>query len=71
MSIAERFLKVSEVATLLNVGQSTVWLWVREGRIKAVRLPMAPGKKRAAIRIPSSEVFKILATVEPKANQGF
>jgi hypothetical protein len=51
MSITERLLKVFEVATLLKVAKSTVWLWVKQGRIKSVRLPAAPGaKKGAAIR---------------------
>jgi len=61
MSIAERLLKVSEVATLLNVGKSTVWQWVKDERIRSVRLPAKPGAKRgAAIRIPSTEVFRIM-----------
>jgi excisionase family DNA binding protein len=60
MSIAERLLKMKEVAGMLNVAYPTLWLWVKEGRIKAVRLPSKPGAKKVGIRIPASEVARIL-----------
>ncbi len=72
MSINERLLRISQVAVLLNVGKSTVWKWTKEGRIMSVRLPAAQGSKRAgAIRIPSTEVFRLLEGKDPKAMQGF
>lgn len=72
MSITQRYLTVTEVATLCSVSRSTAWLWVKEKRLESVRLPVKPGSKRGgAIRIPSSEVFRILEQKQPKALQGF
>jgi len=68
----DRLLKIPEVAALLNAAPSSVWKWTKDGTIRSVRLPSRPGaKKGGAIRIPSSEVFKILNSKEPKALQGF
>jgi excisionase family DNA binding protein len=72
MSITDSLLKVSEVAELLNLGESTVWKMTQDGRIKYVRFPAKPGgKKGGAIRILSAEVFRILAIIEPKSMQRF
>jgi len=47
-------LRSGEVAELLGVDRHTVVKWVKEGMIRAVRLP------NGRYRIPESEVRKIL-----------
>ncbi|MGW4505725.1 helix-turn-helix domain-containing protein [Streptomyces sp. NPDC004436] len=53
-------LRVKEVATRLNVHPATVYRWINEGRLKAVRYgqPMVagPGAKGSggAIRVPEA-----------------
>ena len=54
MENMERMFKPSEVAKMLNIDRHTVTRWIREGRIKAVKLPSG------RYRIPESEVRKIL-----------
>ena len=50
----EKLLKISEVAKILNVSRHTILNWIREGKIRAIRLPSG------RYRIPESEVRKIL-----------
>lgn len=50
----ERLLRTGEVAEMLGVDRHTVIRWIKEGKIRAVRLPS--GRHR----IPESEVRKIL-----------
>ena len=50
----ERLLKVKEAALILNVDRRTIWKWIKEGRIKAIRLPSG------SYRIPESEVIRII-----------
>ena len=50
----ERMLRSGEVAEILGVDRHTVVKWIKEGRIKAIRLPSG------RYRIPEGEVRKIL-----------
>ncbi|RLG78434.1 MAG: hypothetical protein DRO10_02900 [Thermoprotei archaeon] len=54
MEKKERMLRSGEVAEILGVDRHTVVKWVKEGKIKAIRLPSG------RYRIPESEVKKIL-----------
>jgi len=45
----ELLFKPSEVAKMLNVDRHTVTRWIREGKIKAIKLPSS------RYRIPGSE----------------
>lgn len=49
-----RLLRVKEAALLLNVSRKTVWKWIRDGRLKGVRLPSG------RYRVPEGEVVRIL-----------
>jgi excisionase family DNA binding protein len=51
-----KYLKPSEVADMLDVSIDTVYRWVREGKIKSVRIVAG---KRVWIRIPEDEVKRI------------
>jgi excisionase family DNA binding protein len=50
----ERHYKTSEVAKILGVDRRTIWRWIKEGKIKGIKLP---GKLYV---IPESEVKRIL-----------
>jgi excisionase family DNA binding protein len=52
-----RLLKPSEVARVLGVHRITVYQWIREGKIKAVRIRSG---KRVWLRIPDEEVRKLI-----------
>ena len=54
MENVERMFKPSEVAKMLNVDRHTVTRWIREGKIKAIKLPSG------RYGIPESEVKRIL-----------
>ena len=54
MEERERMLRSGEVAEILGVDRHTVVKWIKEGRIKAIRLPSG------RYRIPEGEVRKIL-----------
>ena len=54
MEDMERMLRSGEVAKLLGVDRHTVVRWIKEGKIRAVKLPSG------RYRIPESEVRKIL-----------
>ena len=54
MDRRERMLRSGEVAKILGVDRHTVVKWVKEGWIRAIRLPSG------RYRIPESEVKKIL-----------
>ena len=49
-----RILRSGEVAEVLGVDRHAVVKWIKEGKIKAVRLPSG------RYRIPESEVRKVL-----------
>ena len=53
LSMPERLYRTTEVAEILNVSWSTVKRWVKEGKIKAIRV----GHRW---RIPESEVLRLL-----------
>jgi excisionase family DNA binding protein len=52
-----RLLKPSEVARILGVHRITMYQWIREGRIRVVRIKSG---KRVWIRIPEEEVRRII-----------
>lgn len=54
MKRTKPFYKVGEVAKLLGVHRSTVWLWIKEGKVRAWRFP------RGHWRIPREEVLRLL-----------
>ena len=54
MERRERMLRSGEVARMLGVDRHTVVKWIKEGWIKAVKLPSG------RYRIPESEVRRIL-----------
>jgi len=54
MERKERLLRSGEVAEVLGVDRHTVVKWIKEGKIRAVKLPSG------RYRIPESEVRKIL-----------
>jgi len=60
MEKKERLLRSGEVAKLLGVDRHTVVKWIKERKIKAIKLPSG------RYRIPESEVKKIL---EGRSNQ--
>lgn len=49
----ERMYTIREVCTKLGLAYTTVWQWVRQGKIKAVRVG-------GRIRIPESELKRIV-----------
>lgn|GEM_PF-2157836 len=55
--MSKQFLTVKEVAELLRVSRRTVYTWIDEGVIRAVKVN---DMDKSAIRIPSSEVDRIL-----------
>ncbi len=54
MERRERMLRSGEVAEILGVDRHTVVKWIKEGKIRAIKLPSG------RYRIPESEVKKIL-----------
>ncbi len=54
MERRERMLRSGEVTEILGVDRHTVVKWIKEGKIKAIKLPSG------RYRIPESEVKKIL-----------
>ena len=54
MERRERMLRGGEVAEVLGVDRHTVVKWIKEGKIRAIRLPSG------RYRIPESEVRKVL-----------
>jgi Predicted site-specific integrase-resolvase len=51
---SEKLLKPREFCKIVNISYSTFKRWVREGRVRVVRLPSG------RIRVPYSEVERIL-----------
>ena len=56
----EKLLRVSEVAKILNIHPSTIRLWIRSGRLNAVKT------KGGHYRIPETEVIRMLKRVRSK-----
>jgi excisionase family DNA binding protein len=52
-----RLLKPSEVARILGVHRITMYQWIREGRIRVVRIRSG---KRVWLRIPEEEVRRLI-----------
>jgi len=50
----KELLKVGEVLKVLRISRKTFYRWVKEGRIKVVRLPSG------RYRVPKSEIERIL-----------
>jgi excisionase family DNA binding protein len=63
--MAERMLKVNEVADMVRVDPETVRRWLRAGELRGVRV----GPGRGSYRIPESEVERML-TPEPAETEG-
>ncbi|MDG6927118.1 MAG: helix-turn-helix domain-containing protein [Nitrososphaerota archaeon] len=57
--MTERLYSVKETALTLHISDSTVRRMVRKGQIKAVKLPTG------TIRIPESEILKLLGVDKP------
>lgn len=64
----KEFLTGKEFRELLSISSSTMCRWIRTGRIKAIKLSPA---KNSEVRIPSSEVTKLLneCTAETQAGK--
>lgn len=54
--MADELLTVAEVAARLKLGEETIRVWLREGRIQGIRL----STRRAGWRIPDSEVERMI-----------
>ncbi len=54
----ERLLRVSEVGRLLRVSKSTVYSWINEGKIEAVKV--GAGKRRGTILVLANSVAGII-----------
>ena len=54
MERKERMLRSGEVAEILGVNRHTVVKWIKEGKIRAIKLPSG------RYRIPESEVKRII-----------
>ena len=52
-----RLLKPSEVARILGIHRITMYQWIREGRIRVVRIKSG---KRVWLRIPEEEVRRLI-----------
>jgi len=57
----QRLLTLDEVAKELRISRRTLYLWIKQNRIKAIKLP------NGKLRIESSELERVLseAKVEP------
>jgi putative resolvase len=53
-----RLLKIREAAVLLNVSRQSLWKWIKQGKIEAVKLPSG------RYRIPESEVVRIMQSAK-------
>jgi len=53
----QRLYKPSEVARMLNIHRITMYQWIKEGRIRVVRIKSG---KRVWLRIPEEEVRRII-----------
>lgn len=50
----ERWLKVQDVCEILNVSRWTVYRWIRQHKLRAIKLP------GGTYRIPESEIDRLL-----------
>ena len=50
----QRLLTLDEVAKELRIGRRTLYLWIKQDRIKAIKLP------NGKLRIESSELERVL-----------
>ena len=48
---------VSKTAAIFDTSRATVYRWISEGRLKAVKLTPGP---RGAVRIPASEIRRMI-----------
>ena len=58
----ERLLTVKEVAERLRANPQTIRKWLREGKLSG----SMPGERSSAIRIPESEVTRLLSGAAPE-----
>ena len=55
--MAERLLRVAEVASRLDMHEETVRVWLRDGKLRGVRM----GGDKLGWRIPESEIERVTA----------
>ena len=60
---SEEYLKPHEVCRILGISYITLWRWIREGKVKAVRSPSG------RYLIPRSEIEKIKGKTESSQEQ--
>ena len=58
-TVAERILPLSEVEQLLGLTRWSLWSWIRDGKLQAVKQP------NGHFRVAESEVRRILREREP------
>jgi excisionase family DNA binding protein len=51
------FYSLPEAAQLLGLHYSTLWAWIKDGRLQAAKLP---SHKRSRIRVPAAELVRLL-----------
>jgi len=54
MSNFEKYYKPKEVCKILRIDRRTLWKWIKDGKIKAIKLPSG------RYRFPESELKRIL-----------
>ena len=64
--MAERMLKIQEVADIARVNPETVRRWLRGGELRGVRI----GAGRGSYRVPESEVERMLRLPERERGEG-
>ena len=55
-----RYLRVRDLCQLLSLPPSTAYRMIHEGRLKVVRLFVSPDNPRGVIRIPRSEIDRLV-----------
>lgn len=61
---APQFLRVRDFCRIANLPQSTAYRMIENGQLQAVRLAVSPANPRGVLRIPKSEVDRLLAKPE-------
>ena len=55
----KRLLKIPEAAILLGISKSQMYLWIKQEKVEAIRLPTG------RYRIPLEELERVLAEANP------
>lgn len=56
-STPPNYVAISDVAAQFEVSERTVWLWIRQGKVRSVQ----PGGRGGKHRIPASELDRLRA----------